>query len=492
MPRKVIIAACLVFMVAIGPAMGQEPSLPQGLGEKEKSADSQEDPSLPSGLGGDEEQKEGDGPALPSGLGSETEEEDAEPEKEEGWLGRDGRLPFQLAGFWDTRAGSRLQDDPHQKQVSLAETRLQLEASKYWQGADFVLKSDFLADAAAEDRGLDLRRGEGPIDLRSAYVSFSPLPALDLKVGRQVLTWGTGDQLFINDMFPKDWESFFVGRDTEYLKAPSNAARASLFLDAFNLDLVYTPRFNPDRYIDGQRISYYNPLLGRTAGRDDTLSADLPSDWFGDDEMALRLYRNVSGVELAAYAYDGYWKSPGGFSFVDREALFPDLSVYGASARGSWGPGIGNVEVGYYDSKEDQDGDDPEIKNSQLRFLAGYELELLKNFTVGGQYYLERMLDYEAYKDSLPPGSNKADENRHVLTLRLTRLYWMQTLELSLFTFYSPSDEDAYLRPKATYDLTDQWRLEVGGNLFYGEENHTFFGQFQDNTNAYAGVRYSF
>ena len=488
MPRRVIIAVYLIIALTAGQALGQEPSLPQGLGEKEKTADSQEDPSLPGGLGGDENQK--DGPALPSGLGSETEEEAAQPEQEKGWFGRSGRLPFQLVGFWDTRAGGRLQNDPHQKRLSLAETRLQLEASKYWQGASFVVKSDFLADAAAEDHGLDLRRGEGPIDLRSAYVSLSPLPAMDLKVGRQVLTWGTGDQLFINDMFPKDWESFFIGRDTEYLKAPSNSARASLFLDTFNLDLVYTPRFNPDRYIDGQRVSYYHPRDG-LSGRDNTLSADLPGDWLTDDEIALRLYKNVSGMELAAYAYDGYWKSPGGFDQQDGEALFPELSVYGASARGSWGPGIGNLEIGYYDSREDRDGDDPEINNSQFRALAGYELEPLKNLTVGGQYYLEHMMDYDAYEESLS-GGNKADENRHVLTLRLTKLYWMQTLELSLFTFYSPSDEDAYLRPRAVYNLSDQWRLEVGGNLFYGEEEHTFFGQFQDNTNAYAGVRYSF
>ena len=491
MRRKVIISACIIFLLAAGTAAGQEPSLPQGLGQNATSSDRQENPSLPSGLGGDEEQGNGDEPALPSGLGGEEAPGEAESDEEQGWLGRDGRLPFQLSGFWDTRAGSRLQDDPHQKRLSLAETRLQLETSKYWQGANFVLKSDFLADAAAEDHGLDLRRGEGPVDLRSAYVSLSPLPALDLKVGRQVLTWGTGDQLFINDMFPKDWESFFVGRDTEYLKAPSNSARVSLFLEPLNVDLVYTPRFNPDRYIDGQRVSYYHPRDG-LSGRDNTLSADLPGDWITDDEIALRLYKNVSGMELAAYAYDGYWKSPAGFDQQKGEALFPKLSVYGASARGSWGPGIGSVEVGYYDSREDRSGDDPEIDNSQLRFLAGYELEPMKNTTVGGQYYLERMLDYEEYEDSLPPGSNKADENRHVLTLRLTRLYWMQTLELSLFTFYSPSDDDAYLRPRAVYDVTDNWRVEVGGNLFFGEQEHTFFGQFQDNTNAYAGVRYSF
>jgi hypothetical protein len=362
---------------------------------------------------------------------------------------------------------------------------------RYWPGGSFDLKVDFLGDAAAEDRGLDLRRGEGPVDLRSAHVSISPLPSVDLRIGRQVLTWGTGDQLFINDMFPKDWESFFIGRDTEYLKAPSNSAKASVYTSAVNLDLVYTPRFNPDRYIDGQRVSYYSANLGRRAGEDDVLDTEIPGDWLSDDEIALRLYKNVSGMELAAYAYDGFWKSPGGFN-RQGEAIFPELAVYGASVRGSFGPGIGNLEVGYYDSQEDRDGDDPLVKNSQFRALAGYELEPLKNLTVGGQYYLEHMMDYDAYENSLPPGSNKADENRHVLTLRLTRLYWMQTLELSLFTFYSPSDEDAYLRPKVTHDLTDNWRVEVGGNIFLGQEKHTFFGQFEDNTNAYAGVRYSF
>ena len=37
--------------------------------------------------------------------------------------------------------------------------------------------------------------------------------AFDLKIGQQVLTWGTGDYVFLNDLFPKDYQSFFSGRD---------------------------------------------------------------------------------------------------------------------------------------------------------------------------------------------------------------------------------------------------------------------------------------
>ena len=65
------------------------------------------------------------------------------------------------------------------------------------------------------------------IDPREAWLSTQPLDFLDLKAGRQVVTWGTGDLLFINDLFPKDWQSFILGRDEEYLKAPSDTVKVA-------------------------------------------------------------------------------------------------------------------------------------------------------------------------------------------------------------------------------------------------------------------------
>jgi len=128
----------------------------------------------------------------------------------------------------------------------------------------------------------------------------------------------------------------------------------------------------------------------------------------------------------------------------------------------------------------------------EFRFLVGYEQKLAPDFTVGLQYYLEHMLDHGAYEHSLPPGMAPADLDRHVTTLRLTKLLMNQNLKLSLFTFYSPSDSEAYLRPVADYKINDNWSAVVGGNVFLGSSERTFFGQFEDNTNVYAGVRYSF
>ncbi len=391
-------------------------------------------------------------------------------------------LPVEMHGFYEMRGGYRLRKDKYEKDMSIMENRLQLDLSSYFDWGDLKVRGDVYGDLVTE---------KGYFDLREANVFARPLDFMDLKAGRQILTWGTGDLIFINDLFPKDWQSFFIGRDTEYLKAPSDAAKVSLFGDRANLDIVYTPRFDHDRFITGRRISYWNSNLARLAGQDAIVHTDKPNDWFGDSEIAGRLYKNIDNYELALYGYHGYWKSPGGMNPAMTQAIFPDLNVYGTSLRGTVGKGIGNVEFGYYESTDDLSGNNPLINNSEMRYLVGYTQEIGRDLTMGLQYYIEQMLDYGPYKRNLPSGPAR-DRDRHLTTLRLTKLLMNQNLRLSLFTYYSPSDKDVYMRPNANYKVSDNLAVELGSNIFFGDYPHTFFGQFRDNTNIYAGLRYSF
>jgi hypothetical protein len=372
------------------------------------------------------------------------------------------KLETEYHGFYEVRSGYRLQNDPHEKDMSIMEARYQFDLFSMRDWGDIKVKGDFSGDGVEE---------KGVFDLREANLFARPTDTMDVKLGRQVLTWGTGDMVFINDLFPKDWQSFFIGRDVEYLKAPSDTAKVSLFMDWANLDIAYTPEFDSDRFISGERISYWHPMQGMPVGENNTLSTERRREFFGEDETALRLYRNINNYELALYGYWGFWKSPGGFNQTMTDAIFPELYVYGASARGNVGKGIGNAEIGY---------------------LVGYTQEIGRDFTAGLQYYVEQMLDYGDYKNNQPAGMPKRDEFRHLTTLRLTKLLMNQNLRLSLFTYYSPSDEDVYVRPIANYKASDNLSVEVGSNVFFGDEPYTFFGQFEDNTNAYLAVRYSF
>lgn len=397
-----------------------------------------------------------------------------------------GNLGIEAHGFVDGRGGIRTQDDPDEKDTSLGELRLQLSLERLGDLTSVQVRSDFLYDDIPGDHEIDLEAGAGWIDLREAWLLASPLDFMDVKLGRQILTWGTGDMLFINDLFPKDWPSFFSGRDEEYLKAPSDALFISLFPGFANVDLAWSPRFDSDRYITGERISYWNPMLDGKAGRGSAGHVDKPEDWGDDGELAARVSRNTGGYELAVYGYAGFWKTPEGIHTNTMTPFFPELSVYGASVRGPLGKGLVNLETGYYDSDEDTG------PNSQVRGLLGYERELVKNVSLSFQYYLEHMLDYAVYVEAVQKGQSAKDEDRQVATVRLTARTLSQTLTLSLFAYYSQTDRDAYLRPIAKYKLTDAWMLTAGANIFLGEKEYTFFGQFQDNNNVYAGARYSF
>lgn len=463
-------------------------NLSPGLASGLKSNDS---PALPGEL------KSGESPTLPGGLKNllEAEKKNLKPETAQ----KTGIFNFldswNIEGFGDIRYGTRLQEDENEEDSSIGEARLQLEMQRQFENITVNIKNDVVFDAVIDEHELDLEKGYGPIDLREANLSFSPYYFLDVKIGRQILTWGTGDMLFINDMFPKDWPSFFIGRDDEYLKAPSDALYTGFFSDFANLTVVYTPAFDADRYISGERISYYSGMLGKRVGRNAAIETEKPDEWFKDDELSVRLKKTVSGWEFAAYGYWGFWKSPAGIDPQTQLALFPELNVYGVSILGPVYSGVANLEVGYYDSKDDPDGYDMSIENSQWRFLFGYTRDfpkIARDFSIGLQYYLEVLDDYSAYKSSLPEDSISDDEFRHVITLRLNKQLMNQNLILSFFSFYSPSDEDFYIRPALHYKIDDHWTALVGGNIFSGEQEHTFFGQFEKNSNIYAGIKYGF
>ncbi|NOX82426.1 MAG: hypothetical protein GXP06_05470 [Alphaproteobacteria bacterium] len=264
--------------------------------------------------------------------------------------------------------------------------------------------------------------------------------------------------------------------------------KTSFFFDALNIDVVYTPKFGADRFVDGRRVSFYDRTTNEFRGRGDPLLFDRPNDWFDDDEIAARAYRSIGAVEAAVYYYNGFWKSPAGQNALDGRASFPKLSVYGVSFRGPLAGGIAWIEAGYYDSA-DGAALDPLIPNSELRFLAGLEKEIATELTASIQYNLERKLDYDGYLNALPPGALPDDHDKHLVTLRLTKLALRQNLELSVFNFYAPSDKDGYLRFNTSYKVSDELRVEAGGNFFYGSQAHTFLSQFQNNNNIYIAIR---
>jgi hypothetical protein len=400
------------------------------------------------------------------------------------WGDEGSLLPVEFHGFVEGAMGFRVVDNPVlPDDFVLGEGRFQLEVSHEREFGRLNVKTDFNGDAVGE---------EFDIDLREAIVFLAPAEWLEVQGGWQVLTWGTGDFLFLNDLFAKDFVSFFNGRADEYLKAPNAGVKVSLFSALGNLDFVWIPIFESDRGLTGERLSFFNPQIPGLQGDDPPFESLRPDKTLDNGEFALRLHRNLGGAELALYSYWGFFPQPTAFDIDEALPTHSRLGAYGASFRDSWIGGVGNLEFAYYDSADDRGGDDPLVPNSQLRALVGFEREVLPKFNVGIQYYLEATLDHDLLIANSPNPEFEPDEIRHLLTTRFTYLTLRDDLVLSLFVFVSPSDVDAHLRPSLSYKFSDEIQLDAGFNIMVGREQHTFFGQLEENTNFYTRMRYTF
>ena len=398
----------------------------------------------------------------------------------------------------------------------LNEAKVQLKYEHSSDEGELFFKVDFINDNVLNKTSMQIRE---------AFFTTTPFEWMDLKIGRQIQTWGVGDLLFINDVFQKDWISFFSGRSDEYLKAPSDAIRLSIFPESFGIeafDLSIMPESQPDINLQTERrFQSVNPIYQVYGARGIAFNPiEKTSSSLKNAEFALRVKLNsISGFTPTLYGYKGRWNNPYSMKFTSTNEITPyysKLNVYGASLRGQLFGGILSLETGYYDSREDTDGSNPMVENSSFRYLALFETSLTTTLDVGVQFYSEQIQDYKniiaGFNITVPETSfldkdGLRDEFRGVYSLRLTKKMLNETLWITWFSYFSPSDEDYYFRPRIKYDYSDNIRFILTGNFFdaFGDNDdsnqvknnmpnyhNTMFGQFNKDKNINVTFRYIF
>jgi len=373
-------------------------------------------------------------------------------------------------------------DNPDGKNFKWSEERIQVKVEAAADPLRLFIKGDTFHDNIDKHSMLELREG---------YADYTS-EKWDARIGRQVITWGVGDLLFINDIFPKDYEAFFSGRPLEYLKKGVDGAKVGVYPGFVSVEFFTVPYFEPNKYPDSKRFWLFDPMSGITNRETQNPYTDLHKA-----ETALRIYRDMTGFDTSLYYYHGYSRQP---SMMPDNLLaptkltlfYPALSVYGASLQGRALDGVLSLEGGYYDSRQDKNGANPMIPNSQTRYLFGYQRQLWEDFIIGLQYYGEYMRDYSAYVQNLPAGFPQERRLHQIASLRLTQFLIHQTLRLSFFAFSGLSDGDYLMNPEAKYNLTDAVWLAVGGNIFGGGKPWSQFGQLVKDDNVYTQMRYEF
>jgi hypothetical protein len=352
------------------------------------------------------------------------------------------------------------------------EQRLQLLAE--WQGAGALsatLRADAMHDGAV---------GHSSVLVREGYLDWTLSPRLSLRAGRQVITWGVSDYLFVNDIFPKNYDAFFTGKPFDHMKEAVDALKANAAAGANEIDLVVA-RPGADQAPSDRRFAATAPPPGMRFGAAQRHGADIAA------RLARRLGRWDAAFYLARYHSRDAALNPAGA--MPRWEMRP-LRHAGASVAGPLGSGVLMAELAYMDGKARAGNMNRFFVGSQVKALVGYSAELGDDFGASLQYHHEMAADYADYRATLADGIPPVARHRQTLYFKLHKKLHHQTLSLGIQGF-AALDGGNYINPFAMYAIADGLNLEAGANLFGGTATSRY-GTMKHDSNAYASLRYSF
>jgi len=354
-----------------------------------------------------------------------------------------------VSGFSQIKLGKLLENNAHEP-IKTRQGLLRLAANIDENFYRISFKNDLSYNAISKQSHNKVREMSVELDfanVQSRAINQSFLANLSLKVGRQSLSWGLGDYIFINDLFAKNWQSFFNGDDVQYLKSPTDALKLSYFMDSLGIDVVYQPKTSRD-------ILITSPSVLGTPQR---------------SSINTRLHFSHQQSDYAFYASDGWVNAP---QRVSRQLEYLAQKTLGASMITPVLTGLFKAELGQYWQTAANGS-----SFNQQRLLLGYEWELITGISASTQLYIEH--------DS----HSNARNNRQLITTKLSYTSDNALWTSSVMAFYSPNHSDSYFRASATHRYSDSVSVTAGINNLAGADD-TFFGSLSQTNNIYLRFTY--
>lgn len=321
------------------------------------------------------------------------------------------------------------------------------------------------------------------VDVREAYLT-KPGLRLDLTLGKEIITWGVGDLIFLTDVFPKDWVAFITGAPIEYLKLGSIVAKANYYVRGTGVEAIWIPVFEGDTLPSGNKLAFCSPFPPGTPVQQVNPPTTLANSQFG-----LRVSRMIRDYDTSLYLYSGWDPRPSP-NFASSTLEHQRFKMAGMSLQGPFHKNLLSGEFAYYGTT-DTLGTNPAIPNPSLRWLVGMEKTLSENRVLSFQFYQELVANYGAYVATLPPGFPRQPRLDTVITARYRDTLRAETVKRTIFALYGPSQRDYFINAEWRQDLSDTVWYALGVN-FFGGRACTPYGQFEKDSNLYFTLRRSF
>ncbi len=399
---------------------------------------------------------------------------------------------------------------------------------------------DSVYDASNEfstEAGHELRHPRYQWDwLRECYADYLS-DALDVRLGKQTIVWGTADGVKILDLVnPMDMREFTLAPFDES-RIPQWTAKAEISptlngtLQAFVIPWNFEPNYiSPD----GSPFTFRATSVGE-ASKDQLESMgytinnfdDQPADSFDKSKFGFRWLDIIRNFEYSLNYLQGYNMSsvvnvevdastavgnppaqglPPAGSTWNFTKKYPYVHVMGGS--GSYGINSGMLEgltirseFAYTHGNECGFGEDSKqiglTDVDNYNYMVGLDKYFFVKYLFSFQFI--QFIDSKSqastdginyYPLIMGPTYHPREQMETMLSLKVSTQYLWDRLKPEVLALYGQHG-DWRVSPQARYEITDNLILTVGAHILLGSET-TLFGQFHDNKEMFLTMKYGF
>jgi hypothetical protein len=325
------------------------------------------------------------------------------------------------------------------------------------------------------------------ISLRQAYIDLY-WANFDLRLGKQQIIWGKAEGVFITDVISPKNLSEFILPDFEEIRIGINAAKLDYFLGNSTIELVWIPSFQPNIAPQKGSVWEFTPKFKQKVYYD--YSHASVSDKLSNSEAALKFSHLSSSIDfelMAAWLWDD---NPALHIYTQIDSsllIIPEyhrLPLTGAGFSKNLGSIVVRGEAACYFDKYLTSSDLSQnalARKNYLHYLLGIDHNLL-NIDYSLQFIQEYITAYENIIQN--------DQLTTAITIFASKSLLRETLQLSVLAYCGLNEKDSLIRPKISYDFSDGINLQLGANIFTGNDGN--FGRYSQNDMLYLKNKYSF
>ncbi len=331
---------------------------------------------------------------------------------------------------------------------------------------------------------------EKEAELREIYLEGSPFGNLDIKLGKQIVSWGVANSLRVVDVLNPTDDREFGMTDLEDIRLPIVMTKLDYYLGDLKLEAVavHQIEFNKSAPFG----SDFNPSTQK-------INEVIPESSAENTEYGLALIGTFSGWDASlhwAQYFDDmpHFKItkvtiiPGVGAVPTLEQRHSRLTMGGATLSIPFGNFLWKAEAAKLQGMEFALVTDKTFSRTDV--LVGSEYSGWSDTSLTLEFGVQHLNDFDVKLEESPDSQL---EDRIATTVSFMQDYINQTLHLSLVgMMIGKSGQDGGLnRMSLEYDVMDAFSV-TGGVMLYQPGENAYFQSLNENDRIFFETRYSF